>query len=72
MALTEEHKNALREIKDGADVFSYPTALRLREVQKEKPELLVICKIMGEYPVAQKRPYFGAILTAKGKAFIDK
>lgn len=60
---------AMLAVKNGADVFSYGIAKALREVEQSDPELIDICKAMGNYGDGSNRePYFGAILTPKGQA----
>lgn len=63
--LTKEQIAAMREVKDGADIFNRAIAVRLREVQRNHPNYLTIVPaVMGTQNGA--RPYFGAILTARG------
>jgi hypothetical protein len=68
--LTDEHKEALGLVVGGADVYSYITAIRLREVEKIAPKFIHICKPMNRPSGEQQQPYFGAITTAAGKKFI--
>jgi hypothetical protein len=66
MKLTDTHKEALRTIKDGADIRSRELAKTLREIEAAQPEFISIGKEQGEYGVDEKLPYFGAIATRKG------
>ena len=70
-ALTAEQREAMRAVWNGADVYSYAVALRLREVQRLFPGFVDIGRAMCA-PVngAEQQPYFGAILTAAGKSAI--
>ena len=71
MELTKEQREAMVAVKGGADVYSYAIAMRLREVQRASPELIDIGRAMDP-PTdgAVPQPYFGAVLTAAGKAAI--
>ncbi len=71
MKLTNEHKKAMVKVKDGGDVFSYETAMLLREVEKFHPELITIGPAQSDIPGEQQQPYFGAILTAAGCRAIE-
>ncbi len=66
MKLTNEHKRAMAAVKNGGDVFSYETAMLLREVERSHPELIKIVPAKSNVPGEQQQPYFGAILTAAG------
>lgn len=69
--ITPDEIDALRQIQDGADVHSYVLAKRLREVEQRFPELLEIGPLrMYKGDGTDRLPYFGAILTAKGRAVI--
>ena len=71
---TEEIK-VMKRIGNGATVWGRFDAEAVRELQKNHPEWVTIIvnmeeleKIMGEkYSGVGELPYFGAILTAKGK-----
>jgi len=63
---TIDHLNALKLVRDGADVFDYVVAIRLREVQRITPEWIEIGKAQGTYRAVDTLPYFGAILTPAG------
>lgn len=65
-----EHLKAMRQIRDGADVFAYGIAGTLREVERLWPELITITEPMGKYSGVGQLPYFGAILTPKGQLAI--
>ena len=68
MKLTEKHLDAMRKVKNGADVWDPMIAKALREVQKIDPTLIDITKpMMFRGTGAEKMPYFGAILTHMGK-----
>lgn len=65
--------DALRAVKDGADVYSYMLAKALRGIERKHPGLVSIGKPeMYKGDGTDKVPYFGAILTAKGKAALAK
>lgn len=78
-SLKEEHLQAMQDITSGATIFSYSLAMRLREVERFDSELIDIIHnldeleaISGEvFPAEKKLPYFGAILTNKGKEFLN-
>lgn len=72
MKLTKEHKEAMRAVTHGADVSGYSIARLLREVERHHPELITICKVMGDYDGAGHVPYFGAILTKAGRRAVGK
>jgi hypothetical protein len=73
MELTSEQRDAMQKVIKGADVADYAVAQRLREVQRNHPELIVICPVMGDYSEGWTRqPYFGAKLTRKGVAAISQ
>lgn len=65
--LTDAHYEAMRAVTNGADVFSYVTARLLREVEATKPAFITVTDAMGDYNPVGQLPYFGAILTGKGK-----
>jgi hypothetical protein len=66
MELTAEHENALWAVRNGGDIFSLSTAMLLRDCQEEG--LVTIGAAMGKYGDGTNRePYFGAMITAKGK-----
>jgi hypothetical protein len=66
--LTKEEKRALVAVGEGCDVINPMLATTLRGIQKRSPELLWIGEAMGRYPAGAHHPYFGAKLTAAGKA----
>ena len=68
--LTKEHREAHEADVDGADVMSYNIARLLRECEPEG--LVIICKAMGKYSAVERRPYFGALISAKGLAALKK
>ncbi|MBD1379164.1 hypothetical protein [Metabacillus arenae] len=76
--LKQEHYEVMKAVKDGATIYGYVDAKRLREVQKFDSELIEIIglkdleEITGEeYNGAEQLPYFGAILTGKGKEVLN-
>ena len=71
LRLTMEQRAAMSAVAHGADVYSYSIAVRLREVQRAFPRLLDIGPAMNS-PAdgAAQQPYFGAILTARGRTAI--
>ena len=65
--LTRKHLDAMRKVKNGADVWAPDIARLLREVQKTDPDLIDITKpMMFKGSGAEQMPYFGAILTKEG------
>jgi hypothetical protein len=71
--LTPEQIAAMKAVKDGADVYAYGIALRLREVQRAHPGLIDIGRAMSPPSNgAARQPYFGAILTKAGHAAIAR
>lgn len=64
--LTKEQIAAMREVKDGADIFNRALAVRLREVQHNHPNYITIVRPVGGANSHGARPYFGAILTQRG------
>lgn len=73
MALTAEHYIAMQAAEDGADIYSYAIASRLRDVQREKPKYIEITKpMMYDGDGTDQMPYFGAILTPAGLEAMDK
>lgn len=73
MRLTSKHKEAMRQVINGGDVFDYGLARLLREVQRVDKSLIKIGKAKGDYGDGSGRePYFGAILTAKGRQEVAK
>lgn len=65
MRLTDKQIETMKSVRGGADIFDYQTAHECRELAEL--ELVHVCEPMGDYAVEEKRPYLGAILTAKGK-----
>lgn len=73
MKLTKSHFDAMRKVENGADVYDYGIAVRLREVKQLAPTYLSIVDAMNPpNDVRAKQPYFGAILTHVGKRAIAK
>lgn len=76
--LSEEHFKVMHAVRDGATIWGYYEAMKLREVQNFNQELITIVgiadleRIIGlEFDGAKRMPYFGAILTRKGKEFLE-
>ena len=70
---TKELIDALKAVKNGADVYDYKLAKTLRKVEREFPELVSIGQPqMYSGDGTDKVPYFGAICTKKGKELIKK
>lgn len=67
MKLTDKEKDALFAIRKGADILSHDLAKTLRGLERKAPHLLTICKPMGQYEAHERLPYFGALLSTKGK-----
>ena len=65
--MTHKEREALKSVRGGADIFSLSLARTLRDIEKHESGLVTITKAMGDYQVDKPRPYFGAILTGKGK-----
>lgn len=85
--LTKEHLENMFLIQDGATIFGLKEATLLREVEKYNKSLITIIdnmkvleKIVGsekdlydnKNPKTGHLAYFGAILTDKGKKWLDK
>jgi hypothetical protein len=70
MKLTEGSKTLLRQVSSGADVYGFRSAVFFRRA--EKAGLVKICNAQADIPGEQQQPYFGCILTAKGKAAIGR
>lgn len=68
--LTAKEKRALAAVGEGCDVINPMLAATLRAIQKRSPDLIWIGDAMGVYPAGAHHPYFGAKLTAAGKAAI--
>lgn len=63
---------SLISVKNGADIYSRLLAGQLREIEKQHPEYIDICKpqdYTGDG--ADQVPYFGAIATKAGCDYID-
>lgn len=62
---------ALESVKNGADVYAYGLAVKLREIEREQPELIDICppKAPPE-DGAEQQPYFGCICTRAGQVYL--
>jgi len=76
--LEPKHIDAMKKVKDGGNVYSVSLANNLREVQVYDHELIDIVPVpqletMGfEFSNDEDLPYFGAILTDKGKAYLNQ
>jgi len=66
--LTEDHLGVLRQLEHGGDIWGYKEAVLLR--QCEADGLVKVCEPMADIPGNQRQPYFGCILTKKGKAIL--
>lgn len=77
--MKKEHIEQMESIQNGATIWGYKNALLLREVQVYDSELITIIDDLEElerienkvYDGTGRLPYFGAILTEKGKSFIN-
>lgn len=69
--LSHEEIAELAAVAQGADVWGYGNAKRLRSVQKKAPHLISICKAMEKPPGHMRQPYFGAIATEAGRDFLN-
>ncbi|GAA0471797.1 hypothetical protein [Alkalibacillus silvisoli] len=78
--LNKEHLSEMKGIENGATIWGYKNAKLLREVQRFDSELLTIIDDLQElerienkvYDGAKQLPYFGAILSEKGKEFLNE
>jgi hypothetical protein len=78
LELEQKHLDMMESIKDGATIFGYKEAKLLREVQRIDRELIQVIDDISEleaiegkeYDGAGRVPYFGAILTKKGKKLV--
>lgn len=68
--LTPSHIESMRAVADGADVLAYGMAKDLRDVQEHYPTYVRITVRMGTYKATERLPYFGAILTERGKVAV--
>lgn len=63
---------ALISVQDGADIYSRLLAEQIREIEKQQPEYINICKPQAYTgDGSDQMPYFGAIATKSGRDFID-
>jgi len=76
--LNKDHYNAMVQVTNGANVYSLKIARLLREVQAYDPQLVDILTIQQLEGIGfrfenvnEPLPYFGAILTEKGKELLD-
>lgn len=72
VGLTTRQIESMRAVARGADVFDRAIAVDLRAVHGAFPGLINITGAMGFYGPRERHPYFGAILTAAGRAAISK
>lgn len=70
--ITTDEILALHAVRKGADVYAYDLAKHLRSVEKKRPELVTICRAMDPPPGREQQPYFGAIATDEGQAFLRR
>ncbi|MCR6108671.1 hypothetical protein HXA34_20460 [Salipaludibacillus agaradhaerens] len=76
--LNSKHIEEMRGIEEGATIWGYVNAKLLREVQRFDHELITVVSVKElevientTYDGSGKLPYFGAILTKKGKEFLE-
>ncbi|MGG3803142.1 hypothetical protein [Metabacillus fastidiosus] len=76
--LKQEHFEVMEAVKEGATVYSYLDAKRLREIHNHNSELIHIVGLKElevitntKFNGAEQLPYFGAILTEKGKEVLE-
>lgn len=66
---TEAEIHWLNDVRNGADVYGYEPARFFREVSHLNPPLVEIVRpAAAPKNGALRQPYFGAILTAAGRA----
>ena len=71
--LTKRHMVAMRRVRDGGDVWCPTLAKLLREVQQINPRLIYVGKPRArKYTGVEQMPYFGAILTDRGRAAVSR
>ncbi len=70
--LNAEHIAAMRLVVNGGDVFDRKQAELLRQVENTNPALIRIGRPQFEEDERKQRPYFGAMLTRRGRAAISK
>lgn len=69
--LNKAEIQVLRLIKDGADIHDYMVAKLLRRIDTLHPGLISIGQLrMYRGDGTDRMPYFGAILTAKGRKLL--
>ena len=71
--MKKSYKRALRQIVNGADMYSYQKARLLREIEEFHPEYIEICepqKYNGDG--TDQMPYFGTICTSEGLVAIGE
>lgn len=81
--ITPAHLTAMYHVRTGANVFSRGIAQLLREIEHHDPELIDIMapqEMIDDMGMSSdeltdengRLCYFGAVLTAKGKAFLQR
>lgn len=77
MELSKKHFEIMKDIEGGATIWGYVEAKLIREIQRYNETLVHIVdipeleEITGEeFDGAKQMPYFGAILTEKGKQLL--
>lgn len=77
MELKSIHLKTMEGVEGGATIWGYREAKLLREIQQVDTELVKILnlseveEITGEhFDGAKQLPYFGAVLTDKGREFL--
>lgn len=69
--LTKEQIRAMACVFDGGHVYNRSIAVRLREVQKDHPQMIMIDRGARHSTHKGARPYFAAMLTAKGREKVE-
>lgn len=70
--LTADERKVLAAIVNGADVWSYQTAMTIRKIEREHPELVDVGPPAGRYSGVGPVPYLGAIATAAGRRAVGR
>lgn len=70
--LTKSEIRAMEAIVEGGDVYDHTVAINLRAVDRDFPKYVVIGPAMrAPKDGAKQQPFFGAILTEKGKRVLE-
>ncbi len=70
--LDADEVEELRNVADGADVWGYGNAMRLRSIEKKAPSLIRIVKAKNKPAGHLRQPYFGCIATKAGRAALAR